>query len=61
MPDKSWKREEREVAKAFGTSRALMKGTKEFDFQIRQLCRIWASNYALVRNFSTTDRIFFYQ
>jgi len=29
MSDKSWKREEREVAKAFGTQRALMKGTDE--------------------------------
>jgi hypothetical protein len=34
MSDKAWKREEREVAKAFGTSRALRKGTKESDFQI---------------------------
>jgi hypothetical protein len=29
MPDKAWKAEEREVAKAFGTKRALMKGTDE--------------------------------
>lgn len=29
MPDKAWKAEERTVAKAFGTSRALMKGTGE--------------------------------
>lgn len=27
--DKAWKREERYVAKAFGTKRALMKGTSE--------------------------------
>jgi hypothetical protein len=27
MADKSWKYEERQVAKAFGTKRALMKGT----------------------------------
>lgn len=29
MSDKAWKAEERTVAKAFGTSRALMKGTAE--------------------------------
>ena len=29
MPDKAWKAEERKVAKAFGASRALMKGTGE--------------------------------
>jgi hypothetical protein len=29
MPDKAWKAEERTVAKAFGTKRALMKGTDE--------------------------------
>lgn len=29
MSDKAWKREEREVAKAFDTTRALMKGTNE--------------------------------
>lgn len=29
MSDKAWKREERTVAKAFGTQRALMKGTDE--------------------------------
>jgi len=29
MPDKSWKKFERDIAKAFGTSRALMKGTDE--------------------------------
>jgi len=29
MADKSWKAEERKVAKAFGSKRALMKGTGE--------------------------------
>ena len=29
MPDANWKREERAVAKLFGTSRQLMKGTGE--------------------------------
>jgi len=29
MADKSWKAEERKVAKAFGSKRALMKGTSE--------------------------------
>jgi hypothetical protein len=29
MSDKAWKAEERTVAKAFGTKRALMKGTDE--------------------------------
>lgn len=29
MADKAWKAEERKVAKSFGTSRALMKGTGE--------------------------------
>jgi len=29
MSDKAWKAEERSVAKAFGTQRALMKGTGE--------------------------------
>ncbi len=29
MPDKPWKAEERKVAKAFNTKRALMKGTGE--------------------------------
>jgi len=29
MPEKSWKKFERDIAKAFGTSRALMKGTDE--------------------------------
>ena len=29
MPDKAWKAEERKVAKEFGTTRALMKGTSE--------------------------------
>jgi hypothetical protein len=39
MPDKSWKREEREVAKAFGTSRALMTGTDEkTDIQHKLFC-----------------------
>ena len=27
--DKTWKREERQVAKAFNATRALMKGTRE--------------------------------
>ena len=39
MSDKAWKREERTVAKAFGTQRALMKGTGEkADIQHKIFC-----------------------
>jgi hypothetical protein len=39
MPDKAWKAEERTVAKAFGTSRALMTGTDEkTDIQHKLFC-----------------------
>jgi hypothetical protein len=39
MSDKAWKAEERTVAKAFGTSRALMTGTDEkTDIQHKLFC-----------------------
>lgn len=39
MGDKAWKAEERSVAKAFGTQRALMKGTDEkTDIQQNLFC-----------------------